>query len=324
MRVFSGIRPTGDTHIGNYLGAIRNWLQLQEKQECVFSIVDWHAITTPYRPESIQDYIRELAIVYLAAGISPKKSIFFIQSDVKEHVELAWLLGTVTSVGELLRMTQYKEKSRDLKEKPMSGLLNYPLLMAADILLYQTDIVPVGEDQVQHVELARTIARRFNRLFGKTFKIPKSYVPKIGARVMCLQNPNKKMSKSGNEKDYIGLLDTPEQIKTKIMSAVTDKDKEIRYAPDIKPGISNLLTIYSGFSKKPIQTIEKEFSEKGYAELKKSLAKLLIDSLQPFRNAQEEISGKEIKRILDNGSKRARKIAQATMLQVRKNMGLEP
>lgn len=322
MRVFSGIRPTGDIHIGNYLGAIKQWVKLQEEAECVFCIVDWHAIATPYDLKKIQDYIQDLAITYLVAGLNPKKSILFIQSQVKEHAELAWLLGTVVSVGDLFRMTQYKEKSKELRESPSAGLLNYPILMAADILLYQTDIVPVGKDQKQHVEFAREIARRFNKKFGKTFKLPQAQLPKIGAKIMSLQKPKKKMAKTGDPKGCIGLFDSPKQIKEKIMSAVTDAGKEIKYSPAKKPGVSNLLTIYSLFGGRSIEDLEEEFEGRGYAEFKKYLANLLIDSLEPFKKAKKEFSKKELQNILDNGAKRARNIAQETITQTRKNMGL--
>ena len=322
MRVFSGIRPTGGLHIGNYLGAIRQWIELQKKADCVFCIVDWHAITTPYNPKKLQKYIQEVALTYLTAGVNPKKSILFVQSQVKEHSELAWLLGTLTPVGDLLRMAQYKEKSSQFKQGPGAGLLNYPILMAADILLYQTDVVPVGKDQVQHVELAREIAKRFNRRFGRVFKVPEAQIPKIGAKIMCLQNPKKKMSKTGNPKGCLGLFASEKEIKEKIMKAVTDPGKEIRYNPTKKPGISNLLVIYSGFSKKPVKEIEKEFHGKGYAEFKQSLAKLLIESLKPFRQAKKELSEKQIQKILDNGAQKARRIAQTTIFQVRQKMGL--
>lgn len=322
MRVFSGIRPSGDIHIGNYLGAIKQWLKLQQKYECVFCIVDWHAITTPYDPKKIQNNIFELAVAYLTAGIDPQKSIFFIQSQVKEHAELAWLLGTVIPTGELFRMTQYKEKSKKLKRSASAGLLNYPILMAADILLYQTNLVPVGEDQVQHVELARDIARRFNRRFGQTFKIPKAHVPKTTARIKSLQNADKKMSKSDDPKGCIGLFDQPEQIKKKIMNAVTDTGKEIKYDPKKKPGISNLLTIYSAFAQKTINQLEKEFQGKGYAEFKQSLAELLIKRLEPFRKAKKQSSKAKIQKILRFGAAKARKLAQPTIIKARSNMGL--
>jgi len=229
MRVFSGIRPTGELHIGNYLGAIRQWIELQEKAECIFCIVDLHAVTTPYKAEKLQKNIIELAIDYLASGLNPEKCIFFIQSQVKEHSELAWILGTITPLGELQRMTQFKEKSKKHPEYVNAGLLNYPLLMAADILLYLTDFVPVGKDQQQHVELTREIARRFNAKFGKVFKEPKVLLPNIGEKIMSLQNPKKKMSKTDDPRGCIELFDEPEIIQKKVMSAVTDPGKTITY-----------------------------------------------------------------------------------------------
>lgn len=324
MRVFSGIQPTGDIHIGNYLGAMKNWVEIQKKNECIFCIVDLHALTVPYRPEVLQKFILEKTIAYLAAGIEPEKSTIFVQSQVKEHTELTWLLSTVTPIGDLLRMTQYKEKSKRFKNAVNAGLLNYPVLMAADILLYQTELVPVGKDQQQHVELARTIARRFNQKFGQTFKEPRVLLSKFGAKIMSLQNPRKKMSKTDDPKSYISLFDEPEIIKNKIMTAVTDPGKEIKYNPEKKPGISNLLLIYSLFSKKEIKDVEKEFKGRGYAELKKSLAKILINSLEPFRKKKKELLAREVYtgEILNQGAERARIIAQSTMTDVRKKMGL--
>lgn len=322
MRIFSGIRPTGGIHIGNYLGAIKNWLSLQKEHDCFFCVVDWHAITTPYRPDDLAGHIEETARAYLAAGISPEKSIFFLQSMVKEHTELAWLLGTITPVGELKRMAQYKEKSKKTRGSPNVGLLSYPVLMAADILLYQTDAVPVGEDQVQHVELARKIARKFNNKFGKTFKMPKAITPEYGTRIMSLSSPKAKMSKTGDEKGCIELFEKPESIREKVMSAVTDPGKKIEYNLEQKPGISNLITIHSLFSNKKIAEIEKQFESKGYAEFKKELAQLLIDSLKPFREAEKEFSSKDIWDILEKGAKKARETAQKTMKEVREKMGL--
>jgi len=340
MRVFSGIQPTGTLHIGNYLGAIKQWLLLQEQNECIFCIVDLHALTVPFNPKNLQDSILEKAVVYLAAGINPEKSIIFVQSQVKEHSELAWLLNTVTPLGDLARMTQYKEKSKKFKENLNAGLLDYPVLMAADILLYQTDLVPVGEDQKQHVELARTIARRFNQKFGDVFKIPEARIPKSGARIMSLQNPAKKMSKTDPRESYIGLFDEPEEIKEKIMKAVTDTGKIIKYDQEKKAGISNLLTIYSLFTRatakggdetlvsstggKTIKEIEKKFKNKGYAEFKKSLAELLINSLEPFRRKKKELLTREVyvREILNQGAKRAQVLASSTMQEVRKKMGL--
>jgi len=325
MRVFSGIRPTGELHIGNYLGALKQWVELQEKNECVFCIVDLHGVTTPYEPKELQKNILDAAITYLAAGLNPEKCIFFVQSQIKEHSELAWLLGTITPLGELQRMTQFKEKSKKHKEYINAGLLNYPVLMAADILLYQTDLVPVGKDQEQHVELARTIARKFNQSFGQTFKEPKVLLPKIGAKIMSLQNPKKKMSKTdGDLQGCIDLSDTPEEIRKKIMSAVTDTGKTIVYDPQKKPGISNLLTIYSIFSGKTTKELEKKFKGRGYAELKKSLAELLINSLEPFQRKRKELLQREVyvKEILEKGRKRAQLLAQSTITEVKKKMGL--
>ncbi len=324
MRVLSGIQPTGSIHIGNYLGAIKQWIKLQGKNECLFFISDLHSLTIPYKPEELPKNIFGVAIAHLAAGIDPEKSIFFVQSDIKEHTELCWLLNTVCPVGDLERMTQYKEKTKQFKKNINAGLLDYPVLMAADILLYKTEVVPVGKDQVQHIELARTIARKFNQRFGKTFIEPKALLPKIGAKIMSLNNPRKKMSKSLGPASYISLFEKPEEIKKKVMSAVTDTRKQIKYNPLRKPGISNLLTIYSLFSKKTIKELEIEFKGKGYAEFKKSLAESLINFLGPFRRKKKELLTREVyvQEILKKGAKQARIIAQSNMREIRKKMGL--
>ena len=324
MRVLSGIQPTGSIHIGNYLGAIKQWIKLQEKNECVFFIADLHSLTIPYKPKELQKNILETAIVYLATGIDPQKSIFFIQSDVKEHTELCWLLNTVCPIGELERMTQYKEKSKQFKKNINAGLLVYPVLQAADILLYKTETVPVGKDQVQHIELARTIARRFNQKFGETFVEPKAMLPKLGAKIMALNNPKQKMSKSLGPQSYVSLFEEPEEINKKIMLAVTDTGKQIKYNLQKKPGISNLLTIYSLFSEKPIKEIEKTFKGKGYAYFKKSLAELLINSLEPFRRKRKELLRREVyvQETLKVGAKRASVIAKSTIQETRAKMGL--
>ncbi len=324
MRIFSGVRPTGELHIGNYLGAIRQWIELQNNNECVFCIVDLHGITTPYKSKGLKKNIFDVAIAYLAAGLNPEKCIFFVQSQVKEHSELAWLLSTITPLGDLQRMTQFKEKSKKHKENINAGLLNYPILMAADILLYQAGIVPVGKDQQQHVEFTRSIARKFNQRFGKTFIEPKVLLPKVGAKIMSLQNPKKKMSKTDDPRGCLGLFDEPEEIKKKIMSAVTDTGRTINYVPEKKPGISNLITIYSLFSEKTMKDVEKKFKGKGYADFKKSLAELLINSLEPFRRKRKELLAREVyvKEILNQGAKRAQVIAQSTLGDVKKKMGL--
>jgi len=324
MRVLSGIQPTGSIHIGNYLGAIKQWIKLQEKNECVFFIADLHSLTIPYKPKELQKNILETAIVYLATGIDPQKSIFFIQSDVKEHTELCWLLNTVCPIGDLERMTQYKEKSKQFKKNINAGLLVYPVLQAADILLYKTETVPVGKDQVQHIELARTIARKFNQKFGETFVEPKAMLPKLGAKIMALNNPKQKMSKSLGPQSYVSLFEEPEEINKKIMSAVTDTGKQIKYDLQKKPGISNLLTIYSLFSEKSIKEIEKTFKGKGYAYFKKSLAELLINSLEHFRRKRKELLRREVyvQETLKVGTKRASVIAKSTIQETRAKMGL--
>ncbi len=324
MRILSGIQPTGDIHIGNYLGALKQWIALQEKNECIFFIADLHSLTVPYDPKNLQDSITQKVISYIAAGLDPEKSIIFVQSQIKEHTELSWILNTICPVGELERMTQYKEKSKKFKDNINTGLLNYPVLMAADILLYKTEAVPVGKDQTQHVELARTLARRFNQKFGKTFVEPKAILPKFGAKIMSLVDPKKKMSKTDNSQSYISLFDTPEDIQKKIMASTTDSGKNIKYDPVKKPGISNLLTIYSLLIDKPIKELEKKFKDKGYADFKKSLAKTVIEFLEPFRKKQKELVAREvyIKEILNRGKNRAQSIAQITMQEVKEKMGL--
>ncbi len=324
MRIFSGIRPTGNIHIGNYLGAVKQWISLQEKNECVFCIVDLHAITTPYDSKEMKKNILEAATIYLAAGVNPEKSIIFVQSEVKEHTELAWLLGTITPIGELQRMTQFKEKSKQHKDYINAGLFNYPVLMAADILLYKGQSVPVGKDQKQHVELARSIAKKFNQKFGKIFPEPEVILPKMGAKIMSLTDPKKKMSKTDDPKSYISLFDSPEEIQKKIMASTTDSGKNIIYNVTKKPGISNLLTIYSLLTGEQTKEIEKQFKGKGYGEFKKSLAKVLIDYLEPFRRKQKELQTRDVyvKETLNKGASRAKIIAETTMKEVRSKMGL--
>ena len=283
-RIFSGIRPTGDIHLGNYLGAIKQFVDLQNRADSIFCIVDLHAVTTPYDPKKLQSQIFELAIDYLAVGLDPDKCVLFVQSAVKEHAELAWLLGTVTPMGELKRMTQFKDKSKQHPEYVNAGLFNYPVLMAADILLYKTDAVPIGKDQEQHVELTRAVCRYFNNQFGQTLKEPKSIVAGngaplearlaqsangLGGKVMSLCDPAKKMSKTGNPKGCINLFDEPEAITKKIMSAVTDTGKEIKFDLKKKPGIANLLAIDSLIMDAPVAELEQRFKGKSYAEFKK-------------------------------------------------------
>lgn len=319
-KVFSGIRPTGDIHIGNYLGAINQWVQLQEENDCIFSIVDWHAITTPYNESTLQDTILEVASIYLACGVDPKKCILFTQSDVKQHTELTWLLGSITPLGELQRMTQFKDKSKKHKEYINAGLINYPILMASDILLYDAELVPVGKDQTQHVELTRNVAQKFNNKYGETFILPESLLSKEGATIYSLQEPDKKMSKTGDPKGCIGIFDKSEDIKKKIMSAQTDSDNEIRFDLTKKKGISNLLNIYSLFSKKTIKEVEKDFAGKGYGDFKKALTELLIEKLEAIQ--KNKVPKEEIRKILEKGKKLAEDRAEQKMKVVRKRMGL--
>jgi len=331
MRVLSGIQPTGTLHIGNYFGAIEQWVELQKKTTrlageagTIFIIVDLHAITIDYDPKKMQKNILGAAMDYLAAGLNPKKCIIFIQSQIKEHTELAWLLQVITPISELERMTQFKEKSKQYKANINAGLFTYPILMAADILLYKTNIVPVGEDQRQHVELARTIARKFNNKFGKVFSLPKTQLPKFGARIMSLNNPTQKMSKSFGPQSYIALSDSPNIIREKIKRAVTDSGKEIKYDLKKKPAISNLLTICHLFSKKSIKELEKKYKNRGYAEFKKDLAEVIIKGLEPFQEKRKkyEKSPRLVKKILAEGAKKAQKIAKETIREVKTKMGL--
>lgn len=329
MRIFSGMRPSGQLHIGNYLGALKSWLELQKKAAPssdrvghIFAVVDYHGITTPFNVKTIGKDTTNLILDYLAVGVDPKKSIIIVQSHIPEHTELAWILGTLTPLGELKRMTQFKEKAKEHKKDVNAGLFSYPVLMAADILLYKADAVPVGEDQVQHVELARALARKFNNKFGKTFPEPKARISKSGARIMSLTNPRKKMSKTGDES--IALTDSPNEIREKIRKAITDSGKEIKYDEKKKPAISNLLTIYHLFSGKSIQDLEKKYQDKGYAEFKKDLAEIIIKGLRPFQEKRKkyEKNPQLVNKILIEGETKARKIAQKTIKEVKKKMGL--
>ena len=323
MRILSGIQPTGSIHIGAYLGAISQWKELQTIGECIFFIADLHALTVPRDPKTFAQKTLETAAELLASGIDPEKCVIFAQSQVKEHTELAWILNTITPVGELERMTQYKDKSKQFKANINAGLLSYPVLQAADILLYQADSVPVGKDQTQHLELTKTIARKFNQKYGDTFKVPEALTMDIGAKIMALNDPKKKMSKSMPE-TCLFLFDEPEAIKKKIMTAVTDTAKNIKYDPVKKPGISNLLTIYSLFSGEALKELEKKFKGKGYSEFKKQLAGLLIEKLEPCSRKKKELIQRDVyvKEILERGRKRAQTLAESTMSDVRQKIGL--
>lgn len=353
-RIFSGIQPSGNLHIGNYLGAIKQWVDLQETFEAIFCVVDLHAITVPQDPETLRKRTLEVAKIYLAAGIDPENSTLFIQSHVREHTELCWILNTITKNGDLTKMTQFKDKAgvdlddvsryrtqayvtdegsalnmsefvaAHIKEKFNAvdvGLFDYPVLMAADIVLYDTAVVPVGEDQVQHVELARTLARRFNKRFGETFVIPESKVQKEGARIMGLDNPAKKMSKSASsEYNYIALMDDPEMARKKIMKAVTDSGAEILYS-DEKPALKNLVNIYSLLGNISTDDVVRKYAGKGYADFKRDLADVVADFLVNFQRKFQALSDEEALRILGEGATRARAIASEKMNIVRERMG---
>src|SRR5882762_326598 len=278
-RILSGAQPSGNVHLGNYLGALRNWVALQHEYESIFCIVNLHAITLPQDPKLLAEKTRELARIYLAVGIDPKVSTIFIQSDVPEHAELTWILNCMARLSELERMTQFKDKARKQRENVGVGLFDYPVLMAADILLYQTDLVPVGEDQKQHLELTRDIAIRFNRDYGDTFRLPEAFIPKVGARIMSLANPSNKMTKSDeNANGCLRLLDDADSIQRKFKRAVTDSGTEIRFAPS-RPAITNLLTIFQLLTGESQERVEAHFANKGYAQLKQELADVTIEFL---------------------------------------------
>ncbi|ADH61012.1 tryptophanyl-tRNA synthetase [Thermoanaerobacter mathranii subsp. mathranii str. A3] len=321
-RVFSGVQPSGDIHIGNYLGAMRQFVALQEDYECFFCVVDLHALTVPQDPIKLKENTIELAGLYLAIGLDPKKVNLFVQSHVSAHAELAWLLQCMTYFGELSRMTQFKEKSKG-KETVSVGLFTYPDLMAADILLYNTHYVPVGEDQKQHLELTRDIAQRFNNRFGETFVVPEPMILKFGARIMSLTDPTKKMSKSDSDpNNRINLLDEPSVIKKKIMRAVTDSETEIRLDWENKPGVSNLLTIYSLFTGMEIEEVVNKFKGQGYGTLKKELAEVVIDKLTVIQKNYKDLSRDYVLKVLKEGAERAQAVAEKTLKEVKEKMGL--
>jgi tryptophanyl-tRNA synthetase len=319
--IFSGIQPSGNIHLGNYLGALKNWTTLQENYCSYFCIVDLHAITVPQDPKELRKKVVEIAKIYLAAGINPKKATIFAQSQVSEHAELMWLLNTLVQTTELQRMTQFKDKS-EKSENVSAGLFTYPVLMAADILLYNTDLVPVGEDQTQHIELARDLAKRFNHRFGETFKIPKAYIKKEGMRIMGLDDPIKKMSKSSPSKyNRIDLLDSPDEIHDKIKKAVTDSGNTIEYS-DERPAIKNLLNIFSLTSDKSIEELVANFEKKGFKEFKEELAESVVNFLVPFQERYANISDRDVEEILAEGKLRAKEVAAKTLGDAKEKMGL--
>lgn len=322
-KIFSGVQPTGIITLGNYIGAFRQFTALQNDYECVFCIVDQHAITVPQDPEELRNHIRSLAALYIAVGIDPEKSVLFIQSEVPAHAQAGWIMQCISYIGELERMTQFKDKSNG-KEAVSAALLTYPPLMAADILLYQSDIVPVGDDQKQHVELTRDLAERFNKKYGKVLTIPDIQLPKNGARIKSLQDPLKKMSKSDpNQKATIRILDTPKQIEKKIKSSVTDSEGVVAFDLENKPGVSNLLTIESALTDTPIPTLVQKYEGKGYGDFKASVAQVIIDHLAPIQARYEQLlNSSELDDILDRGAEKANALANATLARMEAAMGL--
>lgn len=326
MRILSGIQPSGALHIGNYLGALKHFVELQEEHDVFYCIVDLHALTNLPEPEELRERVMQTAVDFLAIGLDPQKATIFVQSHVPAHSELMWLLTTMTPVGELERMTQYKDKSRDAKKKDFinAGLLNYPILMAADILAYKPEAVPVGDDQKQHLELTRNIAERINGRFGETFPVPEPMIPKTGARIMSLSDPKSKMSKSHGEDTVIGIFDEPDVITKKLKRAVTDSLKTIKYDPKKRPGLANLIDMYALFSDKRPADVVKEFSGKGYGDLKKAVADALIEELRPMRERRDMLmqSPAHVTAVLEQGAKRANAVAQDTLRDVQRRFGL--
>jgi tryptophanyl-tRNA synthetase len=325
-RVFSGIQPTGEMHLGNYLGAVRQWVTDQDAHDAIYCVVDLHAMTTPYDAATLAERTRRTATILLAAGLDPKRCTLFVQSHVPAHTELTWILNCVATVGELRRMTQFKEKGQG-QESVSAGLFDYPVLMAADILAYDTDRVPVGDDQRQHLELARDVALRFNHRFGDTMVVPEAAIPPVGARVMDLQNPTTKMSKSSDSpQGSIALLDDPKVITKRIKSAVTDSDTEIRFDPERKPGVANLLQILAAATDRSIPDVERDFAGQGYGALKGAAAEAVVEFLRPLRARYDELEADpaQVTALLGIGAEKAEEIASKVLARVRDAVGLLP
>jgi tryptophanyl-tRNA synthetase len=321
-RIFSGIQPTNNLHLGNYFGAIKNWVELQHQYDAFYCIVDLHAITVKQDPKQLRQNILNAAKTYLALGLDPNKCTIFVQSQVPQHTELAWVLNTIAKMSELERMTQFKDKAKQHKENINLGLFAYPALMAADILLYNTNTVPVGEDQKQHVELTRDLAARFNSLYGNTFVEPEPLIQPQGARIMGLDDPTKKMSKSATSaNNYISLLDPPEIAAKKISRAVTDSGTTVAAGTD-RPALTNLLTIYSLLANKPIKEIEKEYTNKGYGDFKKGLSEVVTNFLTDFQHTFNLLDDAAIIKILETGANKARTAAEKKMEEVKNKIGL--
>ncbi|MEG0441822.1 MAG: tryptophan--tRNA ligase [Oscillospiraceae bacterium] len=326
-RIFSGIQPSGELTLGSYMGAIKNWVALQDEYESLYCIVDMHAITIRQNPADLRRRALEQLAQYIACGLDPQKNIMFIQSHVPQHAELAWVLGCYTQFGELSRMTQFKQKSQQHADSITAGLFTYPVLMAADILLYQTDLVPVGDDQKQHVELCRDIAQRFNGVYSDTFVLPEPFIPKLGARIMSLGDPTSKMSKSDPD-GCVYLMDKPEDIMRKFKRAVTDSDTQncVRYAPDEKPGVTSLMTIYSATTGKSFEEIEAEFEGKGYGDFKVAVGEAMVEMLRPIREETLRLLADKpyLESVYRTGAEKAGDIANKTLRKVYKKVGFLP
>ena len=322
-RIFSGIQPTGQLTLGNYIGALRNFKLLEDEYDCLYSIVDMHALTVRQNPAELRKACLRTMSIFLASGLDPQKNIIYFQSHVHEHAELNWYLSCFTYMGELQRMTQFKDKSAKHADNINAGLFTYPVLMAADILLYMSDLVPIGADQKQHLELARDIAERFNGVYGDVFTIPEGYIPKVGSKIMSLQEPTRKMSKSDPEETFVAILDDPDTIRRKIKRAVTDSDGEIRYDPENKPGVSNLLSIMSALGAGSIESIAAEMAGQGYGALKTRTADCVIAALEPLQQEYKRLIADKtyLQGVLDENAKTANYLATKTLRKVQKKVG---
>lgn len=325
--IFSGMQPSGTITLGNYLGALKNWTNLQDEYNCLYCIVDMHAITVKQEPAVLRKNARDLMMMYIAAGLDPEKNTIYMQSHVSAHAELAWILNCFTYMGELNRMTQFKDKSQKHSENINAGLFAYPALMAADILLYQTDLVPVGADQKQHLELTRDLAIRFNNQYGEVFKVPEAYIPQVGAKIMSLQDPTKKMSKSDTDVNAsVTIIDDPDTIIRKFKRAVTDSDAEVRFDVENKPGISNLMTIYGAITGQTMEQVQNEFVGKGYGDFKMKVGEAVVEELRPLQERFKELSADKayIDSIIKNNAQAANYLATKTLRKVQKKVGFPP
>lgn len=324
-RIFSGVQPSGNLTLGNYLGAIKNWVSLQDEYECLYCVVDLHSLTVRQEPKELRQRSLSLAALYIACGLDPEKNIIYLQSHVSAHAELGWILNCYTYMGELSRMTQFKDKSSKNEENINAGLYTYPVLMASDILLYQTDLVPIGQDQKQHLELSRDVAERFNKIYSETFKVPDPFIPKVGAKIMSLAEPTKKMSKSDeNENAFISILDAPDVIMRKFRKAVTDSEACVKYDEENKPGVSNLMSIYSCVTAKTFEAIEAEFEGKNYGDFKVAVGEAVVATLKPVQDRYNELMADKqyLNGVLKNSAERAAKIASKTLSKVYRKVGL--